>query len=537
MRRLLAAFAALLLLVVGTVVLLAYVRGADARALAGVRTVRGPGRRAARSPRGPPADQLADLVRTELVPAKTAVDGRVTDLADLAGQVATVDILPGEQLLAGRFASPDDLTRAGHRRRARGRLQEVSVLLEPQRAVGGRLAAGDNVGVVVSHDAPDGTAGHPRRPARGAGHPGAGRPGAGRPRPAGRRRRRRAGTAAPSASLMVTLAVSAAQAEAVVFGVEHGTLWLSLEPDGADTGGHRTSSPRTTSTEGRSHEPRRARRSRRGPDPAGQAGRRRRRPRPAARAACPPTRRGCSSSCSTASCPTSSCIGPGASPDAVLTLAARLDIQSPGHQRRPHRPRRRSRCGRPRCGRASATCCRRRPTSRRSATRSTGRRWPRTGAAACCARSSETERYTGRVITIASPKGGVGKTTVSTNLAIGLTAAAPQSTVLVDLDVQFGDVASALEPGARVHAARRRPRPGQRGHDGPQDLPHPAPERPLRRLRRRVAGRRRHRARRGRHPAARRCWRGSSATSSSTPHPGCPSRRWPRSTAPPTSSC
>ncbi|TQN43596.1 pilus assembly protein CpaE [Blastococcus colisei] len=56
----------------------------------------------------------------------------------------------------------------------------------------------------------------------------------------------------------------------------------------------------------------------------------------------------------------------------------------------------------------------------------------------------ETERYAGRVITIASPKGGVGKTTVSTNLAIGLTAAAPQSTVLVDLDVQFGDVASAL---------------------------------------------------------------------------------------------
>ncbi len=48
--------------------------------------------------------------------------------------------------------------------------------------------------------------------------------------------------------------------------------------------------------------------------------------------------------------------------------------------------------------------------------------------------ASETERYTGRVITIASPKGGVGKTTVSTNLAIGLTAAAPQSTVLVDLD-------------------------------------------------------------------------------------------------------
>jgi pilus assembly protein CpaE len=57
---------------------------------------------------------------------------------------------------------------------------------------------------------------------------------------------------------------------------------------------------------------------------------------------------------------------------------------------------------------------------------------------------TEVRRTAGRVITVASPKGGVGKTTVATNLAIGLTAVAPQSTVLVDLDVQFGDVASAL---------------------------------------------------------------------------------------------
>ena len=45
---------------------------------------------------------------------------------------------------------------------------------------------------------------------------------------------------------------------------------------------------------------------------------------------------------------------------------------------------------------------------------------------------------------MASPKGGVGKTTVSTNLAVGLAQRLPQSTVLVDLDVHFGDVASAL---------------------------------------------------------------------------------------------
>ncbi|KAE8765553.1 AAA family ATPase [Georgenia thermotolerans] len=50
----------------------------------------------------------------------------------------------------------------------------------------------------------------------------------------------------------------------------------------------------------------------------------------------------------------------------------------------------------------------------------------------------------GRVISVVSPKGGVGKTTVSTNLAVGLARSAPQAVVLVDLDIQFGDVANAL---------------------------------------------------------------------------------------------
>lgn len=49
-----------------------------------------------------------------------------------------------------------------------------------------------------------------------------------------------------------------------------------------------------------------------------------------------------------------------------------------------------------------------------------------------------------RVISVVSPKGGVGKTTVATNLAVGLARAAPNATVLVDLDIQFGDVATAL---------------------------------------------------------------------------------------------
>ena len=51
---------------------------------------------------------------------------------------------------------------------------------------------------------------------------------------------------------------------------------------------------------------------------------------------------------------------------------------------------------------------------------------------------------TGRVITVVSAKGGVGKTTVATNLAVALARRMPQSTVIVDLDLQFGDVTTAL---------------------------------------------------------------------------------------------
>ena len=50
----------------------------------------------------------------------------------------------------------------------------------------------------------------------------------------------------------------------------------------------------------------------------------------------------------------------------------------------------------------------------------------------------------GRVIAVMSPKGGVGKTTVATNLAVGLGTLAPMGVVIVDLDLQFGDVASGL---------------------------------------------------------------------------------------------
>ncbi|AXJ08250.1 AAA family ATPase [Arthrobacter sp. PM3] len=58
--------------------------------------------------------------------------------------------------------------------------------------------------------------------------------------------------------------------------------------------------------------------------------------------------------------------------------------------------------------------------------------------------SEHADHGAGRVIAVMSPKGGVGKTTVATNLAVGLGKIAPMGVVIVDLDLQFGDVASGL---------------------------------------------------------------------------------------------
>lgn len=59
------------------------------------------------------------------------------------------------------------------------------------------------------------------------------------------------------------------------------------------------------------------------------------------------------------------------------------------------------------------------------------------------AEAQETHPH-GRVVSVMSPKGGVGKTTVATNLALGLARVAPKGAVIVDLDLQFGDVGSGL---------------------------------------------------------------------------------------------
>jgi pilus assembly protein CpaE len=53
-------------------------------------------------------------------------------------------------------------------------------------------------------------------------------------------------------------------------------------------------------------------------------------------------------------------------------------------------------------------------------------------------------RKEGRIITVFSPKGGTGKTVIATNLAAALSKAGDRRTLLLDLDLQFGDAAIML---------------------------------------------------------------------------------------------
>ncbi len=159
----------------------------------------------------------------------------MTDLGQLAGRVATADLQPGEQLLAARFAAPEDLAVPGTVSPPAG-ASEISVVLEPQRAVGGRLTAGDEIGVYVSMTL-ENEAGKTVGATHAALHGVLVTQVQGAPASAGDGSTDTASTggAAPTGSLLVTMALPARDAEKVVFAMEHGSVWLSLEPEGADS--------------------------------------------------------------------------------------------------------------------------------------------------------------------------------------------------------------------------------------------------------------------------------------------------------------
>ena len=233
-RRIIAALAAVLLAVVGVVLLTGYVSGADQRAMAGMKTtsvlvVTGP------VEAGTPAEDLVKLVKPRELPRAAVAPGALTSLKQVSGKITAADLVAGEQLLAGRFSAPG------------GKLQgvdvpdgmhEVTVMLESQRVLGSRIVAGDTVGVFVTSDQSRVThlvlhqalvtrieGGITPSDAEGDAEP---------------KSDAEPGTpVVPEGSVVVTLALSAPDAELLVWGQELGTVWLSREPVGTPKDGTR----------------------------------------------------------------------------------------------------------------------------------------------------------------------------------------------------------------------------------------------------------------------------------------------------------
>ncbi|MFB9307648.1 pilus assembly protein CpaB [Agromyces hippuratus] len=148
--RIIGAIVALLLAVLGVILLVGYVRGADARAAQGaeltdVYVVQ------ESIPRGALGEEVADFVELDSMPTRNVADGVVTNLEDLAGLVAVADILPGEQLLSARFVDPAELASSGDVPVPDG-MQLVSFTLPADRVVGGQVRAGNTIGLVGTVD-------------------------------------------------------------------------------------------------------------------------------------------------------------------------------------------------------------------------------------------------------------------------------------------------------------------------------------------------------------------------------------------------
>ena len=232
MRRWLTPAIAITVALLGTFVLAQYVRSAEDRALAGEKLVTV---LVAQDdvPAGTPAADLADRVRLEQVPRKIAPDGGVQRLGQLGDQVAAVDLVAGEPLIDQRFAA------AGASGVAAGPgMLEVTLALEPARAVGGTARPGDVVGVLASFpasaDAPartelvlDGVLVTRVQATSTTGFSDAF--GSGEEAPPA------ATTPDPSRPVMMTLAVPPEAATVLVDAAEHGDVWLAARPDATDT--------------------------------------------------------------------------------------------------------------------------------------------------------------------------------------------------------------------------------------------------------------------------------------------------------------
>lgn len=212
-RRVIAALVATVLTLVGGALVAAYVVGADQRAAAKLEPT--PVLVVTQSiPQGGAAI-IGENVELREVPRSVVVPGAIASAESISDLVAATMLHPGEQLLPDRFVAPEDLS--GDAVLVPEEFVQVTVVLAPERVIGGRLKAGDTVGVVLSLEEPapnSQTILHRVLVSRVQGIQPSEEAGENAP---------------PEGSQFVTFAVTAPDAERIVWSSEFGRIWLTLE--------------------------------------------------------------------------------------------------------------------------------------------------------------------------------------------------------------------------------------------------------------------------------------------------------------------
>ncbi len=240
-RRMFGIVGAVVLALLGTFVLVSYVKGAEDRALAGEKTVKV---LVAAEPieAGTPAKDLEGKLEFERIPQKVKAEGAVTSIQQLGDRVTETDLLQGEQIVKSRFIEESEAGSSVPGSTGDQNLLQQTIALEPERALGGQIKQGDSVAIVSSFEPFETPTGqtpnqshvliHKVRVTNVQIEPSAGAasaPGAG-----GNEDNGDETAEAPSGRFLVTIAVNATNVERVTFTAEFGHVWLAAEPKDAD---------------------------------------------------------------------------------------------------------------------------------------------------------------------------------------------------------------------------------------------------------------------------------------------------------------
>jgi Flp pilus assembly protein CpaB len=238
--RIIGAIVAIVFAIIGTFLLINYVRTADIRAAEGAEFVNAYIVET-EVPAGTAAADITKYISVKEIPALAAISDRVTSLNELKGLQTDVSLVPGEQLILSRWIDPTEIGSRGEAELPAG-MQSLTIALPVERVVGGSVRAGDTVGVVVASEAEtaegktvlltkqvfhkvlvlsvQGGTSIVREPSESS-------DGA-------------SNANDPVDALMVTVALTTPDIEVMVWSQQWGVVWLTLEPEPADESGGRT---------------------------------------------------------------------------------------------------------------------------------------------------------------------------------------------------------------------------------------------------------------------------------------------------------